>query len=134
VFLYHWREESQHAILDELEWQREDAKLSDGQREQGVSDFIELVAAVDGIVVSQAQADAHYAASILSRTLSTEEQATLRNTLVAAYRYQYIVSGAQDPRFQSILLGMINDAQAARIFQALGPLIDSVQPPQPECA
>ena len=24
VFLYHWKEESQHAILDELEWQRED--------------------------------------------------------------------------------------------------------------
>ncbi len=28
VFLYHWKEESQHAILDELEWQREDAKLT----------------------------------------------------------------------------------------------------------
>jgi hypothetical protein len=27
VFLYHWREESHHAIIDELEWQREHAKL-----------------------------------------------------------------------------------------------------------
>ena len=27
VFLFHWQEESQHAILDELEWRREDAKL-----------------------------------------------------------------------------------------------------------
>ena len=27
VFLHHWQEESQHAILDELEWRREDAKL-----------------------------------------------------------------------------------------------------------
>jgi hypothetical protein len=26
VLLYHWKEESQHAILDEMEWQREDAK------------------------------------------------------------------------------------------------------------
>src|SRR5688572_25342881 len=26
VFLYHWKEESQHAVLDELEWRREDAK------------------------------------------------------------------------------------------------------------
>ncbi|HMD82474.1 MAG TPA: hypothetical protein VKE92_14255, partial [Anaerolineales bacterium] len=26
VFLYHWKEESQHAILDELEWRREDGK------------------------------------------------------------------------------------------------------------
>src|SRR6202007_1124929 len=28
VFLFHWREESQHAILDEMEWRREHAKLS----------------------------------------------------------------------------------------------------------
>src|SRR4051794_20526412 len=33
VFLYHWREESQHAILDELEWIRENAKLSAEERE-----------------------------------------------------------------------------------------------------
>ena len=26
VFLFHWREESQHAILDELEWRRENAR------------------------------------------------------------------------------------------------------------
>jgi hypothetical protein len=30
VFLFHAREESQHAILDELEWQRENAKLTSG--------------------------------------------------------------------------------------------------------
>ena len=28
VFLYHWKEESQHAILDELEWKRHDAGLT----------------------------------------------------------------------------------------------------------
>ena len=27
VLLFHWREESQHAILDEMEWLREDDKL-----------------------------------------------------------------------------------------------------------
>src|SRR5262245_40884580 len=32
VFLFHWREESQHAILDELEWIRIDAEESAGQR------------------------------------------------------------------------------------------------------
>ena len=34
VFMYHWREEAQHAMLDELEWQREDAKLTPAQRDQ----------------------------------------------------------------------------------------------------
>jgi len=60
VFLFHWKEESQHAILDELEWQREDAKLSDPQRDQAVTDLIELVAAVDGILQMQSAADVDY--------------------------------------------------------------------------
>src|SRR5499426_1316884 len=38
VFLFHWKEESQHAILDELEWRREDARVSPAQRDQGVDD------------------------------------------------------------------------------------------------
>ena len=33
VFLFHWKEESQHAILDELEWRREDAKLTPAERD-----------------------------------------------------------------------------------------------------
>ena len=35
VFLFHWKEESQHAILDELEWVREDAKLAQGGARRG---------------------------------------------------------------------------------------------------
>src|SRR5205823_14651479 len=42
VFLFHMKEESEHAILDELEWQREDAKLEPAQRDRAVTDFIEL--------------------------------------------------------------------------------------------
>src|SRR4029453_6611081 len=42
VFLYHWKEESQHAILDELEWTRYDAGLSIDEREKAVGEFIEL--------------------------------------------------------------------------------------------
>jgi hypothetical protein len=60
VFLYHWREESQHAILDELEWVRHDAELTAEQRERAVDEFIELVAAVDGVLQVQARADAAY--------------------------------------------------------------------------
>src|SRR5437764_10827189 len=48
VFLFHWKEESQHAILDELEWARHDAGLTAEQRDSAVGEFIELVAAVDG--------------------------------------------------------------------------------------
>src|SRR5262250_2604608 len=54
VFLHHWKEESQHAILDELEWKREDAKLTAAERDKAVDELIELVAAVDGILQAQA--------------------------------------------------------------------------------
>ena len=37
IFLFHWKEESQHAILDELEWVRVDAALPDDTaRDQAV--------------------------------------------------------------------------------------------------
>src|SRR4051812_13293961 len=60
VFLFHWKEESQHAIMDEIEWRREDAAISARERETAVTELIELVGAVDGICVSQAKADADY--------------------------------------------------------------------------
>jgi hypothetical protein len=47
VFMFHWREECQHAVLDELEWRREDARLSDDERDAAVDDLIALVGAVD---------------------------------------------------------------------------------------
>ena len=69
VFLYHWKEESQHAILDELEWMRHDAALTPEQRDKAVNDFIQLVAAVDGILQIQAAADATYFAATCGRAV-----------------------------------------------------------------
>ena len=74
VFMHHAREESQHAILDELEWKREDARLSAAERDSAVDDLIALVGAVDGIVQAQAKADAAYFLSHI-RALSAEEAA-----------------------------------------------------------
>src|ERR1700719_1734112 len=69
VFLFHWKEESQHAILDELEWVRHDAGLTAEERDRAVDEFIELVAAVDGILQAQATADAGYFAATCSRAV-----------------------------------------------------------------
>ena len=43
VFMYHWKDESQHVVLDELEWKDEHARLSPAQRDQAVDDLIALV-------------------------------------------------------------------------------------------
>jgi DNA-binding Lrp family transcriptional regulator len=123
VFLYHWKEESQHAILDEMEWQREDAKLSPEQRDQAVTDLIELVGAVDGMLQVQAKADADYFFKVCRGPYSQAQSAQVREGVLYAYRWQYIISGVEEPRFQKILGGLISQEQFGRIGAALAPIM-----------
>ena len=123
VFLYHWKDESQHAIVDELEWVREDAKLTPEARDAAVDDLIALVGAVDGILQMQSAADAHYFVEICGRPLTAVEVDAVKATVLAAYRWQYIVSGVQLPRFRDLLSRMITPAQGERISAALAPII-----------
>lgn len=122
VFLYHWKEESQHAVLDEIEWQREDEKLTDSERDQAVNDLIELVVAVDGILQAQSKHDAHYFVSNCSRIFDSENFAQIQKIFLKAYRWQYILSGVQIPHFLKVLGGLITEAQGERINSALATL------------
>jgi hypothetical protein len=122
VFLYHWKEESQHAILDELEWVRHDAGLTAEQRDRAVDEFIELVAAVDGILQTQAKADASYFAATCGRRISEAERRTVEASFLKAYRWQYIHSGAQHPQFEKVLFSLITNNQSQRIKAALATL------------
>jgi hypothetical protein len=126
VFLFHWKEESQHAILDELEWRREHARLGDAERDQGVTDLIALVGAVDGIVQMQATADADYFIAVAGRKFSAAEEASIHDVVLKAYRWQYVVSGAQEPRFGEVLAELVTPAQMERIGAALGPIVAQV--------
>lgn len=123
VFLYHWKEESQHAVIDELEWRREDAKVSDEERDQAVTDLIELVVAVDGILQGQADADAAYFRSTIGRELDDAEAQAVRDLVLEAYRWQYIVSGVRDGRFLGVLTELIDERQTHRVTEALEPLM-----------
>lgn len=126
VFLFHWREESQHAIVDELEWQREDARLGEPERDAAVADLIALVQGVDGILQAQAAADAAYFVRVSGLENDADRVEAVHATLLKAYRWQYIVSGTLEPRFQALLGRLLNAAQLARIQQALAPLAYAV--------
>jgi len=123
VFMHHAREESQHAIVDEMEWLREDAKLAPKERDKAVDDLIALAGAVDGIVHMQAKADSDYFLAMLGRKLAPAEANAVADAFLAAYRYQYIVSGVQDKRFNEVLGSMINAEQGKRIAKALEPIV-----------
>lgn len=119
VFLFHWKEESQHAILDELEWIREDKKLSVEERDQAVTDLIDLVVAVDGILQAQAEHDTGYFAVSCGRPFTSHERDIIHDTFLKAYRWQYIISGVQVPKFGKVLTSIITPEQFERIGAAL---------------
>jgi hypothetical protein len=122
IFAFHWKEESQHAILDELEWRREHARLGAKERDQGVDDLIALAGAIDAMVKQQAEADAGYFLRLIARTLKADEVERVHKSFLEAYRWQYILSGAQDDRFVSVLTSLVTEEQGQRIATALAPI------------
>ncbi len=123
VMMFHWKEESQHAVIDELEWRREHEMLGSAERVKAVDDLLALVGAVDGILQLQAAADAGYFIEQMKRRLSDSQLVSVQATFLRAYRYQYIGSGIEQTRFPEILFGLVGDAESMRIKAALGPLL-----------
>ena len=123
VFTFHAREEAQHAIIDEIEWKREDEKLSAEERDRAVDELIALVAAVDGILQVQAKADTDYFLRNCGRRFDRERVEAIGAAFLYAYRWQYIISGVEDERFRRNLGGLITPAQLERIGAALAPIV-----------
>jgi hypothetical protein len=123
VFFFHWKEESQHAIIDELEWHRENERLSPRERDAAVDDLIALLLGIDGTLQQQAKADADYFAAICGRAVGAEEKSSIQAQVLAAYRWQYIASGVREPRFADLLDSMLDQGQQQRIFGALAPIL-----------
>jgi hypothetical protein len=123
VFLFHWRDECQHVMIDELEWTAEHARMSAAERDAAVDDLIALVGAVDGLVNAQAKADTAWFTRIAGRQFTGQQTEQIGATVLAAYRWQYIVSGVQHAHFGRLLAGMTTPAQMARIVSALAPIL-----------
>jgi len=123
VFKFHWKDESRHVVLDELEWEAEHAKLSPAERDQAVNDLITLVAAVDAILQAQSASDADYFIGSASRSFSVDETAQINACVLSAYRWQYIISGVQHPHFGRLLARMTTPAQMSRVQTALAPIM-----------
>jgi hypothetical protein len=122
VFFFHWKEESQHAILDELELRRHDATLTAEARDRAVTELIELVGAIDNILQAQAKADACYFIANCRRDIDECEPRAIEAGFLQAYRWQYIHSGVQHPQFVKVLSSLITELQGERIRSALATL------------
>jgi hypothetical protein len=122
VFLFHWKEEAHHAVMDALEWPRINAKLCDADRDEAIDELIELVAAVDGLLQAQSEYDAEYFLRHCDRSFNAEETERIRSNLLTAYRRQYIFSGVEHPRFQNLFGSLVTPAQGERVNAALASL------------
>jgi hypothetical protein len=87
-----------------------------------VDDLIDLVAAGDGILQVQASADTEYFVAC-TPAFDKKHKNGLREALLEAYRWQYIVSGVQNERFTKILGDMVNAKQMTKIGAALAPIM-----------
>lgn len=123
VFRFHWLEECQHTVMDEIEWHREDRNLGEVERDIAVDDLIALLRLLDQVVCTQSTADAGYFMRLCERTFSPLEQQRIRDTMMRAYRWQYIASGAQHPHFIKMLSGMVTRQQFQRVQAALAPMV-----------
>jgi DNA-binding Lrp family transcriptional regulator len=122
IFLFHWKEETTHAIMDELEWPREDQKLNAAQRDQAIDEVIELIAAVDSILQAQCAADVDYFVRVCEGSFTENEMERLKDGVLKAYRWQYIFSGIEHPRFQKLFIDLTTEDQRQRINTALASL------------
>ena len=123
VFYYHWIEEVQHATLDELEWQRVHDVMQPAAIDAAVTDFVELLRMVDGILQTQATADGEYFCSNSGAFFDRERCNAVKACLLKAYRLQYLVSGARIERFQRALSSKVTAEQMQRVDAAFAPLI-----------
>jgi hypothetical protein len=122
IFFFHMKEESTHALMDELEWPLEDIKLTSTERDRAIDELIELVTAVDGILQAQSKADVEYFSKASDSSFGKEEKEQMMASVLKAYRWQYVFSGTEHPRFRKVLGGLITEAQGERINNALGTL------------
>ncbi len=122
IFLFHWKEETTHAMMDELEWPREDSKLSAVERDQAIDELIAIVVDVDGILQIQSSADVDYFLKICNRSFTDDEIQLIKDGVLRSYRWQYIFSGVEHPRFQKLFKDLTTEDQRQRVSAAIATL------------
>ena len=109
-------------FITELEWPREDSKLSAEERDRAIDELIELIVDVDGILQNQSKADGAYFLDLCNRSFTDDEVRRIQDGTLRAYRWQYIFSGVEHPRFQKLYQELTNEDQRKRVSAALATL------------
>ena len=111
--------ETTHAMMDELEWPREDSKISDEERDRAIDELIAFVVDVDGILQNQSTTDVGYFLELCDGSFTDDEVQRIKDVVLKAYRWQYIFSGVEHPRLQKLYSELTTEKQRQRVGAAL---------------
>jgi hypothetical protein len=100
ILRFHWIDESRHARLDSL--------LID---EIAVDELLELGGAVDGLLAQQLELDLEALEQSTRRSFSDDEKSEIRSEQQRAYRWTFLVSGLQHPKFMQIVAELTEDGR-----------------------
>lgn len=99
ILKFHWIDESQHARADALMIEALAPSLSAEERERAIDELLELVMAIDGLLSQQVELDLKSLERAIERKLSEDEREEIRARQRRAYRWTFLVSGLEHPKF-----------------------------------
>ena len=100
---YHWMDEAQHAKIDSLLIDEIVTTIGEADREKAVDELLELGGAIDGLLSQQADLDLGSLEKAIGRRFSDEEKAEIKRSTHRAYRWTFLVSGLEHPKFVQIV-------------------------------
>ena len=113
---HHWMEESQHAKLDTLLCDRLATAAGPEGIDKGISDFLGIGGAFDGLLATQTKLDIDSLQTALGRTFSDAEKEEFTAVQHRSYRWTFLVSGMHHPNFVRAL-NDISPAGAAKVAE-----------------
>jgi hypothetical protein len=121
ILRFHWIDESRHARLDSLLIDEIATDLSADQRDQALSELLELGTAIDQLLAQQVEMDIDTLERAARRSFNESDRENIRVQQQHAYRWTFLVSGLEHPDFVNIV-GRLSATGPERLARAAAAL------------
>lgn len=111
ILRFHWIDESRHTKLDTLLIDEIASQVSAEAREQAIDELLALGSAVDGLLAQQVELDVEALARATGREFTDAERSEIVEAQQRAYRWTFLVSGLEHPKFTEIVDALTNDGR-----------------------
>jgi hypothetical protein len=111
ILRFHWIDESRHAKLDTLLIDEIASSVSGEAREQAIDELLALGGAVDDLLGKQVELDVESLERATGRTFTGAERSEIVGAQRRAYRWTFLVSGLEHPKFTEIVDVLTNDGR-----------------------